>query len=455
MIKSEAVETLLVKGNIMPKIGMRIVKSAVAVFLCFAIYLIRGDGIPFYSAIAAVLCMQPDVSNSWRVAFNRIVGTFIGGFFGMVVMLVEQRFIPPELPIAKYMLISFMIIPLIYCSVLVKKPTASYITCVVFMSITVSHGLDANPYLFAMNRILDTLIGIFVSLGVNMFHLPRRKNSQILFVSDLGGTLTNREGKIGNYTRVKLNQLIEKGALFTIASRRSPASILPVLKDVRLKLPVIVLNGAALFDLNAKTYLYCKTISYTYAREILNLFEKRGLNCFVHTIINDVLHIYYGDFTNPAEEKLYNESKLHPLKSYIYSPLPEGRDVVFFRALDTLDMVKELHMEILRLGCCEQINADYYPDESNEGFYILEIYSAQASKENAVFELKKRLSVDRVAAFGNDRSDILMVGDADYGYAVANSVDELKETAPNMIGDRDSDAVVKKIEKLFHSKKLI
>ena len=39
----------------LPKLGMRIVKSAVAVFLCFVIYMIRGRGVPFYSAIAAVL----------------------------------------------------------------------------------------------------------------------------------------------------------------------------------------------------------------------------------------------------------------------------------------------------------------------------------------------------------------------------------------------------------------
>ncbi len=439
----------------MPKIGMRIVKSSIAVFLCFVIYVIRGDGIPFYSAIAAVLCMQPDVSNSRRVAFNRTVGTFIGGFFGMVAMLIEKQFIPPELPIIKYLLISFLIIPLIYVTVLVKKPTASYITCVVFMSITVSHGLDANPYLFALNRIIDTLIGIFVSLGINAFHLPKRKNAQLLFVSSLDNALTNSEGQISSYTKIKLSQLIQKGALITVASRRSSASIVPILEGIPFNLPVITLNGAALYDIKAGTYLYCKTIPYAAAKEVLSIFEQRGLNCFVHTIVNDILHIYYGSFTNSAEEKLYHESKFHPLKNYICSPLPEERDVVFFRAVDTPDMIKRLYGAVLRLNCSEQINADYYPDKSNEGYYFLEIYSAEASKANAVFELRKRLSLDRVAAFGNDKSDITMIDDADYGYAVANASEEIKEMAPNFIGSCDSDAVVKTMEKLFHSRKLV
>lgn len=43
-----------------PLPGQRIFRSAAAVGVCLAIYLLRGSqGIPFYSAIAALQCMQP------------------------------------------------------------------------------------------------------------------------------------------------------------------------------------------------------------------------------------------------------------------------------------------------------------------------------------------------------------------------------------------------------------
>lgn len=106
----------------LPPIGMRIIKSAVAVFLCFGVYLLRGQGMPFYSAIAAVLCMQPYVSNSIKVALNRTVGTLIGGVFGMVVLLFEQSCLPRDLPVLQYTVISLVIIPLIYVTLLVKSP---------------------------------------------------------------------------------------------------------------------------------------------------------------------------------------------------------------------------------------------------------------------------------------------------------------------------------------------
>ena len=148
----------------MPRIGKRILKSSLAVFLCFLIYLLRNEeGIVFYSCIAAVLCMQQDTSNTQRVAANRVVGTLVGGFCGMLVLLFEKHILPGNTQLMQYALISFMIIPVIYITVLLKKTSASYISCVVFMSVTVSHGADVNPYLFAINRMIDTLIGIAVA----------------------------------------------------------------------------------------------------------------------------------------------------------------------------------------------------------------------------------------------------------------------------------------------------
>lgn len=161
-----------------PPVGMRIVKTAIAVFLCFMVDYLRGAGVPFYSAIAAILCMQPDVKNSFRVALNRTCGTLIGGLYGMLVLIGLRTFLPGGHPVLQYLLIALALIPLIYITVLVNKTAATYITCVVFLSITVSHGLDLLPYEFALNRIADTIIGILVSLGVNSIPFLKNRNQE-------------------------------------------------------------------------------------------------------------------------------------------------------------------------------------------------------------------------------------------------------------------------------------
>ena len=150
----------------MPKIGLRMIKTSIAVFLCFLIYVLRNEqGIVFYSCIAAVLCVQQDSRDTLRVGKNRMEGTIIGGVIGMLTL------------VFCYLFISLMIIPTIYTTIWLKKPSASYISCVVFLSLTVSHGADGNPYMFALMRMLDTFIGILVAYAVNLIHLPSTKES--------------------------------------------------------------------------------------------------------------------------------------------------------------------------------------------------------------------------------------------------------------------------------------
>ena len=42
-----------------PRVGMRMVKTALAVAICFFLYVLRGEeGVPIFSTIAAIICMQ-------------------------------------------------------------------------------------------------------------------------------------------------------------------------------------------------------------------------------------------------------------------------------------------------------------------------------------------------------------------------------------------------------------
>ena len=433
----------------LPKVGMRIIKSAVAVFFCFVIYLLRGQqGVPFYSAIAAVLCMQPYVSGSVKVALNRTLGTVIGGAAGMLILLVEQRFFPPGWLLLRYLLISAMIVVLIYVTVLIKKTTASYITCVVFMSITVSHAMDVNPYLFALDRVIDTLIGIFVSLGVNAFRLPRRRDRRLLFVSDLDGTLAE-DGRIAPAAVIHLNKLIDAGAQFTVSTGRTPATFLPMLEGLRLRLPVIAMNGAALYDMQAGSYLYCKTIPPAAFRRVAAVFERRGLNLFVHAVIHDVLHVYYGDFTNPAEEELYYARRGLPQKHYVYSRLPEGHDPVYLLAVDTLSTLREPRRESDGFAQEAGVYTVVRPDAEHAGYALLEIYSAAATRPAAAAELKKRIGAAAVAAFGDSGRDAALLAAADISRAVAGAEEAAKQAAGRVLPPGD-EAVAREVDRLFH-----
>ena len=67
----------------LPLWGMRTIKTLIAVYLCFAIGILRGV-LPFYSAIAAILCMKKDVDEGKRAGIHRSIGTLIGGSIGLL-----------------------------------------------------------------------------------------------------------------------------------------------------------------------------------------------------------------------------------------------------------------------------------------------------------------------------------------------------------------------------------
>lgn len=148
-------------------IGLRMVKTAVAVFICAIIGYWRGQ-VPFYSMIAAVICMQASTDESFMMAIDRTIATLIGGLIGLGVLLLLQAIPVQALTPLYYLVVCIMLIPVILVTVLIKKPSITYLTCVVFLSVTVTHISNETPAAFAFQRVADTLIGIAVALVINL-----------------------------------------------------------------------------------------------------------------------------------------------------------------------------------------------------------------------------------------------------------------------------------------------
>lgn len=148
-------------------IGMRIIKTVIAVFVCAIIGWLRGE-MTFFSMIAAVLCMQKSAEKTLSTSFNRVMGTAVGGAYGVIVLFLETQFNLQRVPPLFYLVVSLMLIPVILTTIGIKKPSVAGFACVVFLSTTVYHVGDADPYTYALNRMLDTVIGIVVALIVNL-----------------------------------------------------------------------------------------------------------------------------------------------------------------------------------------------------------------------------------------------------------------------------------------------
>lgn len=415
----------------LPPIGARIIKSAVAVMICMVIYYFRtllpiGSGIPFYSALAALWCLQPYANSTKNNAGQRSIGTFIGAAYGLA-FIVLLRFIGLTKSVLVYLLASVMIIPVIYLTVITNKRNASFFSCVVFLSIALTHSFDDNPYLFVFNRVLDTFIGIGVGLAVNNFHLPIKHDSETLYVSGIDSVLIPDEHSANTYNKTELNRMIESGVKFTISTVRTPAEVVSLMNGVDLKLPLIVMDGAAMYDVNVKEYLEAEFLRADVCDEAETVIYESGMHCFVNIMYDVTLLIFYGELRNPAEKDLYETHKHSPYRNYvrdIYRRHDGAERVLYLTVLDEADKITSLETKLNeRLGGMARITVTA---SEYDGYQYLKVFSPLASKQHMLVKLKEHTGCEKVVT----------VGSIEGQYDV-------------YIGDGGGNATLKKLKKLY------
>ena len=99
---------------------------------------------------------------------------------------------------------------------------------------------------------------------------------------------------------------------------------------LHLKLPVIAMDGAVLYDLNEKRYLACNGLSKEMTRKICDYLQGKNFHYFLNVVLQDVLLIYYRDFHNEEERKLYERARKSPYRNYVYGDVPEEGIPVYF-----------------------------------------------------------------------------------------------------------------------------
>lgn len=156
----------MTKLNTHYKIGLRALKSSLAVFLCFLVDLVlHGDNV-FYSAIAAIICMQPTPEKSIDVGINRFIGTLIGGLLGFIILKAAD-YIPYYEHTYLLVIPLSMLIAIYICNVIDKKDSVS-ICCVVYLSVVTNFARTIpSTELYVIDRIIETTIGILIAVIVN------------------------------------------------------------------------------------------------------------------------------------------------------------------------------------------------------------------------------------------------------------------------------------------------
>ena len=372
----------------LPPVGARILKSTAGVVICYIIYILRGNqGTPFYSMLAVLWCLQPYSSRTLTMALQRTIGTLIGVTYGLITLLLEIYVLRIYNSPAGYIFTSLMIIPVLYTTVLMKKKNASYFSCVVFLSIAVIHISDANPFIFVANRFFETFSGIAIGVILNSESIIRKKDRETLFAAEFDDLLNKATGKIDDYTQIELNRMLEEKMKFTVMTMRTPATLISELGSVNLNMPVIVMNGAALYDIKNNTYSKAYIISNDTCTRIRETAEKCGMNCFTNVLSDDTLMILYDRLINEAEKSIYSSLRKSPLRNYINREPLEQENIIYMMIIDKTEKTEMLCSLLDETGESSRLKIVTYPSDEYQGYSYIKIYNKNVSKENMIRKL--------------------------------------------------------------------
>ncbi len=263
----------------------------------------------------------------------------------------------------------------------------------------------------------------------------------ILYISDLDGTLLSNNATLTKRTVRILNDLIRQGVLFTVATARSIASAKYILEELELTLPIILMNGACIYDPLKKDYIKTETLNSEDAGILLSMIAKNHFKGFLYTIENGNLATYYEELHNDAMKQFHDErvnkynkvfSRTENFSSLIDKP------ILYFTLMDNKENLEQLSQMIKELP---HINSVFYKDNYSKDMWYLEIFSKNTSKYHSVQFLRRYLSVDMLIGFGDNQNDMALFDACDKGYAVENAINELKLRADGVIGKNTNDAV--------------
>ncbi|MDE7161313.1 MAG: HAD hydrolase family protein [Anaeroplasmataceae bacterium] len=305
----------------MKKIGLRTIKTAICVFCCLLVFILLKlfeyipgvpDGFafswynPFFAGIATAYSVHASKSASLNQAKNRCVASIIGGGIGILLITIYElcgghwpnlqsvsleslNFILP------YILISICTIAVVVTGVSLKQQQAVFVSILTFLSVTVNPNINVGywQWQFGLNRILSTIIGVLIALGVNLFRLPHRfSNKNVLFCVGIDGMLLKDDDRFKGFMQYKMNYLNRIGANVTLFTTRTPTTFMPLLEDVKITHPVICMSGAALYDAVNHEYLAVEEIDIDTSKKIQKLCKQNHISPFINQIQDDVLFTY-------------------------------------------------------------------------------------------------------------------------------------------------------------------
>ena len=155
---------------------MRVIKTAVAVMVSYALFLpfgltyreelggVLGQMGPLSACIACIICTQSTLGQTFRQGISRLIGVIVGGALGTATLLLGPAL---ENLWVKTLVLGAVCVAGVWICLLIKRPTACGMACILPCVILITGVTGVTRYYYAAARMIETIVGMLVALAVN------------------------------------------------------------------------------------------------------------------------------------------------------------------------------------------------------------------------------------------------------------------------------------------------
>jgi hydroxymethylpyrimidine pyrophosphatase-like HAD family hydrolase len=207
-----------------------------------------------------------------------------------------------------------------------------------------------------------------------------------------------------------------------------------------------LLNGVLIYDPVKKEYVKINAISADIVDMVVDTLREFEITGFMYELRNNELFTYHEALEKEPLRDFVKERMARYRKTLGHTDSfadVSNENIIYFTLRDTRDKLQPIYD---RLSVFSGLNLTLYNDVYSPDLWLLEIFSAEASKKNAVLYLREKYGYEKVICFGDNYNDLPMFEVSDISVATENAKQEVKDKADFVCEANFNDGVVKWIE---------
>lgn len=260
-----------------------------------------------------------------------------------------------------------------------------------------------------------------------------------LIAADMDDTLLDAGSNLTARTLDVLQKAMAQGVMVSLSSGRMTESMLPFAQKIGVNAPMILFNGALIYDHRTDTTLFSNPIPADIALGVAKMIEQMGI----------YLQIYPGKgyyCNHRCEHTDRYEASIRVKCTELGVPVSQWMQggMVKMLAIATPEVIDDAQKK-LRAAFPKGVNF------MKSKAHYLEIVGEGIDKGSAIRVLAEKLgiSTDEIMAFGDGQNDASMLAAAGWGVAMENAVEECKAVAKLIAPRNTEDGVAQVIEKML------